>query len=140
MTQTLRIPNELRANAAARTRHVFVRALEVEATVGVHAHEKLKPQRLIMSVDLTVREAADSLGDRLENVVCYEKVVRDIQKICKAGHVNLIETLAEMIAAQCLSDRRVLAARIRIEKPDIMSECASVGVEIERLQPCPSTA
>ncbi len=135
MNQSRPLPNELRANAIARTRHVFVRDLEVQASVGVHAHEKLQPQRLVMSVDLTVHEGAQQLDDRLENVVCYEQVVRKIQAICKAGHVNLIETLAENIAAACLQDRRVLAVRIRIEKPDIMPECASVGVEIERLQP-----
>ncbi len=137
MTADLPLSAGMRANAAARTRHVFVRDLEVWATVGVHAHEKRAPQRLVMSVDLTVHEATSPLHDRLENVVCYEQVVRHIQKICRAGHVNLIETLAEKIAEKCLTDPRVLAVRIRIEKPDILAECASVGVEIERLQSPP---
>jgi dihydroneopterin aldolase len=123
-----------RANAINKTRHVFVRDLEIMAVVGVHEHEKREAQRLIISVDLTVREGGEGLGDRLENVVCYEQVVRGIQGIIDRGHVNLIETLAEMIATSALEDRRVLAAKVRIEKPDIMPECASVGIEIERLQ------
>jgi 7,8-dihydroneopterin aldolase/epimerase/oxygenase len=48
------------------------------------------------------------------------------------GHVNLVETLCEKIASACLKDRRVLAARIRVEKPDIIPNARSVGVEIER--------
>ena len=52
-----------------------------------------------------------------------------------AGHVNLVETLAERIAAMCLEDRRVLSARVRIEKLDVFAEAESVGVEIERFQP-----
>ncbi len=123
-----------RANAINRTRHVFVRDLEVQAVVGVLEHEKLAPQKLVISVDLTVREGEEGLEDRLENVVCYGNVVDNIKAIIARGHVNLIETLADMIAESALADRRVLAAKVRIEKPDIIPECQSVGIEIERLQ------
>ena len=123
-----------RANAINKTRHVFVRDLNVMATVGVLEHEKLAPQKLVISVDLTVREGREGLDDRLENVVCYGNVVDNIKAIIAKGHVNLIETLADMIAASALEDKRVLAAKVRIEKPDIIPECASVGIEIERLQ------
>ena len=120
--------------AGSRTRHVFVRDLQVMATVGVLEHEKLAPQKLIISVDLTVRESRNGLEDQLENVVCYGNVVDNIKSIIARGHVNLIETLAELIAASALEDRRVLATRVRIEKPDIIPECSSVGIEIKRLQ------
>lgn len=122
------------ADAKRGTRHVFVRALETFATVGVHEHEKKAPQRLIISVDLNVVEDAEGHKDQLNNVVCYEHVVRNIQAICASRHVNLLETLAEKIAENCLQDKRVLAVRICIEKPDILDECSSVGIEIERLQ------
>jgi len=34
----------------------------------------------------------------------------------------------------CLSDPRVLSARIRVEKLDVFPEAESVGVEIERFR------
>ena len=120
------------AEAHRGVRHVFVRGLEVHAVVGVYDHEKHTPQRLIISVDLNVAENAAAHNDRLENVVCYEGIVRNIQKICTAGHVNLLETLAEKIAADCLEDKRVLVVKVSIEKPDILPECTAVGIEIER--------
>ena len=64
----------------------------------------------------------------------YEVVVRQVESIVAQGHVHLVETLAELIAAACLSDRRVAAVRVRIEKPDIIPNARSVGVEIERLR------
>ena len=42
----------------------------------------------------------------------------------QSEHVNLIETLAERIASQCLADRRVERVRVRIEKPDVRSTAA----------------
>ena len=134
MTEQTKSHATTRADALRGLAHVFVRALEVEAIVGVHDHEKVAPQMLWISIDLTVHEAERGHGDTLAAVVCYEDVVRGIQAICAEGHVNLIETLAEKIASRCLEDRRVHAVRVLVEKPDAFSECASVGVEIERLQ------
>ena len=123
-----------RADAIRGTRHVFVRDLLVEATVGVHDHEKRGPQPLVISVDLTVREDPGDHRDQLGRVVCYESIVRLVQGLCRNGHLNLIETLAEHIAGGCLEDSRVQAARVRVEKPEALGECTSVGIEIERLQ------
>ena len=50
----------------------------------------------------------------------------------RGGHLNLVETLAEKIAAHCLADKRVKVARVRIEKLKVIAEAQSVGVEIER--------
>jgi dihydroneopterin aldolase len=120
------------ADAQNRIRHVFVRDLELEALIGVHGHEKGKPQPIRINVDLTVDEGTGAVADRLKNVVNYEKVVDGIRAIIARGHVNLVETLAEMVAEACLKDKRVLVARIRIEKLKAIEGARSVGVEIER--------
>ena len=123
------------ADAVRGLAHIFVHDLLVNASVGVHEHEKLGPQPLHISIDLTVRELPGPKSDHISDVVCYEDVVRKVQDICELGHVNLIETLAERVAASCLDDSRVHAVRVRVEKPQAIEECASVGIEIERLQP-----
>jgi len=123
-----------RADGVRGTRHVFVRELAVKALIGVHDYEKDEPQKLVISVDLTVLEEPAGHDDKIENVVCYGEIADRVQSICSRGHINLIETLAERIAQACLEDRRVQAARVRVEKPDALADCASVGVEIERLQ------
>ncbi|GAK45970.1 dihydroneopterin aldolase [Tepidicaulis marinus] len=118
------------ADHARAIRHVFVRDLLLQADIGVYAHEKGLQQPLRFNVDLTVSEAAHS--DELANVVCYEDVVNRIKALVSGDRVNLVETLAEKIAAGCLEDARVLAARVRVEKLAAIPEVASVGVEIER--------
>lgn len=118
------------ADAGQATRHVFVRDLTLEAHIGVYAHEHGHTQPIRVNVDLTVSEAPH--GDKLANVVCYETVVNNIKALVADGHLNLVETLAERVAAQCLADERVTVARIRIEKLAAIPEAASVGVEIER--------
>jgi 7,8-dihydroneopterin aldolase/epimerase/oxygenase len=118
------------ANAEARVRHVFVRDLECAALIGIYDHEKVKPQRIIVNIDLSVEEGSGD--DDISHVVSYEVVVKKVEAILAEGHTNLVETLCEKIAQACLKDKRVLAARVRVEKPDIIPNARSVGVEIER--------
>ena len=120
------------ASAGGRVRHVFVRDLDLMALIGIYDHEKVKPQRIVVNVDLSVQETEGPMSDEIDHVVSYEIVVKKIEAIVAAGHVNLVETLAEKFAEACLRDKRVLAARVRIEKPDIIPNARSVGVEIER--------
>jgi dihydroneopterin aldolase len=67
-------------------------------------------------------------------VVDYERIAATVRRIVAAGHVRLVETLAERIAEACLTDKRVQVARIRVEKLDVFPDAASAGVEIERRQ------
>jgi dihydroneopterin aldolase len=118
--------------AAGRIRQVFVHDLEIVASVGLLEYEKRYEQRIIVSADLAVRDDYDGVSDRLADVLDYGKVVDDIVRLVQREHVNLIETLAERIAAQCLADERVVSVRVRIEKPEVLPSCRSVGIEIER--------
>ena len=68
MSVTTKISHHV-SNAAAGLRHVFVRELEVMATLGIYEHEKLKPQRIIVSIDLSVREGSDPVHDDISHGV-----------------------------------------------------------------------
>jgi dihydroneopterin aldolase len=122
------------ASATSRLRHVFVRDLMLDALIGIYEHEKVKPQRIVVNIDLSVHEGPNAADDDISHVVSYEIVVKKVEAIIAEGHINLVETLCEKIAAACLKDKRVAAARVRIEKPDIIANARSVGVEIERVR------
>lgn len=115
-----------------RTRRVFVRDYVTQAEIGVWSHEKGKTQTVRITVDLIVRELGEYHDDQLEKVVCYNEVVLGIQHIIEAGHINLVETLAEKIADMTLQNSSVIKARVMVEKLEAVLQAASVGVEIER--------
>lgn len=119
------------------SRTVFVRDLELPAKIGVHSHEKIDSQLIRINVEMETVSDDTPIDDNIRNVVCYEDVVNGITDIIAAGHINLVETLAEKIAVYCLLDERVVRVKVRVEKPHIIAEAASVGVEIERYQRVP---
>ena len=123
------------ANAEAKQRVVFVRGLELMARLGIHPHEKAAPQRIVLSLELVVQDEAApaTVGpDDFRRVVDYQRLVEIARTTIAAGHVLLVETLAERVAMAALEDPRVERARVTVEKPDAFADVASVGVVVER--------
>lgn len=116
-------------------RRVFLRDLLLKASIGIYPHEEAAPQRILVNVELGVEDdpALDGL-DLLHRVVDYEAVANRIRAIVAQGHVRLVETLTERLAATCLEDPRVTRVRVRVEKLDVFADAAGAGVELERAQ------
>jgi dihydroneopterin aldolase len=132
MTDSTQRSGRAKKVASGRLRRVFVHDLEIVASVGLLEYEKRYEQRIVVSADLFVRDDYDGVSDRLADVLDYGRLVDDIVRLVQREHVNLIETLAERIATQCLADERVASVRVRIEKPEVLPSCRAVGIEIER--------
>jgi dihydroneopterin aldolase len=111
---------------------IFIRDLEMIASVGVYEFEKIRPQRIRVSIDLNVGPRAPDATDTADTVLSYENIVKATRAIVATGHFHLIETLAEKIASECLNHYTVVSVKVKIEKPDIFPDAATVGIEIER--------
>ena len=131
-----RDPAPARSGAAvqpkAGRRCLFIHNLVVPCAIGVHAHERRGTQRVQINVWVQVTDGERPHEDRIANVVSYETIVDGIRAIIDCGHINLVETLADRIIDLCLTDERAHCARVRVEKLDVYSDAAGVGVEVER--------
>lgn len=127
MTQPLPHSLETAAPPPPRVRAVqavCVADLVIDALIGIYDYELTKPQRLRINLELT--PAPDSLP--LDPAQIATQVASHIQ----ARHTNLLESLAERLAALLLTDQRVASVVVRLEKLDAFEECEAVGVEILR--------
>lgn len=121
------------ANAMRGLRHVFVNRLAVEASIGIHPHERENKQTIWLTIDAGVLEesaSAEAIGD----VVCYEDMCKIATALAGDGHIDLVETLAERIADRLMEDPRLVQIRVQIEKPQAIDQAASVGIAISRLR------
>ena len=118
--------------SAAPQRKIFVRDLELQAYIGVYDSEQGSTQPVLINLEIDVAQPSDPAGDRLEDVVCYNKLTQGIKAIIDEGHIKLVETLSERIADLALSHSMVNSVQVRVEKPQAIPEAASAGVEIIR--------
>jgi dihydroneopterin aldolase len=113
------------------TRRMFIRNLVLDCWIGIHHFERDADQQVCIDIDLTMDDRRP-LDDNIANVLDYDQVVAGVKAIIAAGHINLVETLADRIVEFCIGDPRVLHARVRVEKPGAISEAAAAGIEVER--------
>lgn len=103
--------------------------LDVAMRLGIHPHEAA-PQRVRVSVALTVDYAHPPAADRIDEVLDYDFVREGILALAAAGFA-LQETLVDAVAALCLRDDRVREVRVRSIKLDVYPD-ARVGCEVLR--------
>ena len=108
----------------------ILEGLEVAMRIGIHPHE-VAPQRVRLSVWMTVVYDDPVRDDRIESVLDYDFVRRGVLALADARHFALQETLIEAVAALCLRDPRVREVRVRSVKPDVYPD-AAVGCEVVR--------
>jgi len=107
---------------------IFVRAMTVEAEIGVYTHERGRRQALVVDVELTLEHSG---SPRLADTVDYETILGHARAVAQAGHIGLVETFAWRLARACLAEPRARQVRVRVEKPEALAPHAqAAGVEI----------
>ncbi len=109
---------------------IILDGLDVAMRLGIHPHEAV-PQRVRLSVSVTVAYPTPPSGDRIDEVLDYDFIRTGIQALAAGPGFDLQETLVEAVAALCLDDPRVREVRVRSMKPDVYPD-AAVGCEIVR--------
>jgi dihydroneopterin aldolase len=109
---------------------ISVRDYTRQVEIGAFRSERGVSQRIRFNVVLEVSHHAAAQDDDVDKVISYDTITEAIEHELGAERVNLLETLAERVAARCLADPRAVRAFVRIEKLDRIP--GALGVEIVR--------
>lgn len=130
MTRTIDERSKAAAAAGGVSRDfIFIRDLVLDCNIGVYAEEKGVTQQISFTVEAYLADGVKSIADDIDEVPSYADIIDGIEAIARQGHIELVETFAERIAAHCLADRRIAAVKIRLEK---LERGPRRGVEIYR--------
>jgi dihydroneopterin aldolase len=111
---------------------VFVKQLAVDTVIGVYAWEKTIRQRLLIDLELTTDIRAAANADDLRQTLDYAVVCERVTALIQAVPVELIETLAERIAAMLLNEFATTRVQVQVDKPGAVAVAQTVGVRIIR--------
>ncbi len=111
---------------------VFVHDFVLAARIGAYAHERDAPQDVRFDIEATIRRPG-GVAEGMRDVFSYDLITDGVRMLVEAGHVALVETLAERIAAMLLAHPRVVRVRVRVQK--LQTGSGVVGVAIERTAP-----
>ena len=110
----------------------FLHDLRVETVIGIWDWERKIRQTVAIDLDMSadIRKAADS--DSVDDTLNYKLVSKRLQQFVGDSSFQLVETLAEKIAALILDEFDVEWVRVRVNKPGAVRGARDVGVVIER--------
>ncbi|MGI5823021.1 MAG: dihydroneopterin aldolase [Dethiobacteria bacterium] len=112
---------------------IILQNMEFYAYHGVLAAEKELGQRFQVSVTLFCSLQQAGRSDLLTASLDYSRIYREVQKIVEGRRFNLLETLAETIAARLLT-LGARAVRVKVKKmhPPLPGRLDFAAVEIFR--------
>jgi 7,8-dihydroneopterin aldolase/epimerase/oxygenase len=124
------------ASTAARPDIIRLSGISAVGYHGVFEHERRDGQQFIVDVALHTDTRAAAATDELDSTANYGALANQVRDIIAGDPVNLIETLAERIAAHVLGAFAVDAVEVTVHKPQAPIEVpfADVAVTIYRGQ------
>ena len=116
---------------------IELRGLRVFARHGVLETERQSGQEFVIDTVLWLDTRPAAGSDDLSKTVDYGALANRLVRLAEEPPVRLIETLAERLAADCLSEPLVAEVEITVHKPQapIAHPFGDVTVTIRRARP-----
>ncbi len=114
---------------------IFLEGMLFYGYHGVNQEERVLGQRFVVDLELFRDLSEAGRSDELSQTVNYASVFKTAREIVEGPPANLIETVAERLAATVLERFPADAVRVRVRKPWAPvkgSAMEAVGVEIYR--------
>lgn len=114
---------------------VFLRDLRVETIIGIWEWERRIRQFVSIDLEMGADIARAAATDRIEDTLNYKAVAKRVQEFVGESSFQLVETLAEGVAALVLDEFDVPWVRVAVNKPGAIRGARDVGVRIRRARP-----
>ncbi|MEH6519449.1 MAG: dihydroneopterin aldolase [Halioglobus sp.] len=111
---------------------VFIRELRVDTTIGVYDWERTLRQTVVLDLEMATDIRAAAGDDALQHTLDYAAISARIVSFIEQSEFELVETMAEQVAALVMSEFSVPWLRLRVCKPGAVLQARDVGVLIER--------
>lgn len=111
---------------------IFLRALRVEAMVGIYRRERTIRQTVEIDLDIALPDASVFASGKVADTIDYAVVTRRIREELDAHRFGLVENLAEHLARLIVEEFHSPWVRLSVAKLGILKEARAVGVTIER--------
>lgn len=111
---------------------VYIRDLKIKTVIGVLDWERAIKQTISLELEMASDIRTAAAEDDIKKALDYDAVATRIVGFVESSKFQLVETLAESIAAIVLQEFGVPWMRLRLSKPGAVRGARDVGVIIER--------
>jgi len=106
--------------------------LKLKAIIGINAWERKIKQEVIINLSLEFDSRQAARTDDIKHTIDYKALKRRIIDLIESSQYFLLEKLVEKVLDLIMTDKKVLKATVRIDKPRALRFAQSVSVESTR--------
>lgn len=129
--EKFRLCGLLRRVYGARVDTITIKDLGVLCKIGVPEEERAKPQRLLITVEMSGDFSRAAESDDLGHTINYYDVSQQITALCATRSFKLIEKLAHEIAVILVNEFGATEASVEVKK-FILSSARHVSFRLTR--------
>ena len=111
---------------------VYITGLRAQTVIGVYDWERNIRQGVVLDLEMASDNRRAASEDRIEDALDYAAISSRLLSFMEDSEFQLIETMAEQIAALVMAEFQVPWLRLRLGKPGAVAAAETVGVQIER--------
>jgi FolB domain-containing protein len=105
--------------------------LEVHYCVGVPDEERAKPQKLLLTVEMSLDFNAAAMTDRVEKTINYQRVADDLLQFGEGRSWRLLEKLVSNLADHVMTEFEPESVLVEVKK-FVIPQARYVSVSVSR--------
>ena len=111
---------------------IFLHELKIETVIGIWEWERKIRQTVIIDLEMAADVAKAAATDDVADTLNYKLVAKRLQAFVGESSFQLVETLAERVAAIVREEFGVSWVKVTVHKPGAIRGSRDVGIIIER--------
>ena len=111
---------------------IFLQDVKVQTVLGVPEWERMKPQTVVLEIELALPHNNSCQSDDIEDTIDYGEIVVRMRQLLGENSFRLVEALAENVAQMIMGEFGAPWVKVRVAKPGILPGVRQLGVVIER--------
>ena len=111
---------------------VYIRDLRINALIGIYEWERRIRQQIRIDLEMGWNNRIPAASDAIADTMNYKAAAKRVCAYVENSEYQLVETLAENIAALLLKEFNLPWVKITLGKPGAVTGSSEVGVVIER--------
>lgn len=111
---------------------IYLTDLKIDTVIGIFDWERRVRQTVSFDLEMAADVARAAATDTIEDALDYKAVAKAVIEFVRNSDFQLVETLAERVAALILDEFGVPWVRLKVNKRGAIRGARDVGVVIER--------
>lgn len=106
-----------------------IKNLRLKTIIGIFDWERTEKQNVIINAEIEFDGAKAANSDNIQDTVDYKTINKKIIEAVETSDFFLLEKLADTVLKIIMEDKKVIKAKVEVDKPGALRFTDSISIE-----------